>query len=217
MTTTTCEKVGAMKKAKRPRRRDAGRARGQPIVEAVLRATLEELATSGPEGLSVERVAQRAQVNKTSVYRRWPTRAALVAAALEQTASELGDQLDRPEAEHPEGLVEELTSFVMQVAERMESAGGKALLRAAMQQDAAPPLSALSESLAALGQLPGGDFERRASSRGEWRRGLKTEQVLFVGALLHRTFLEHAPITRAWARGLVELLNIGIQPRQTTR
>lgn len=199
-------------KAKRTRRRDAGRARGQPIVESVLRATLEELAVSGPEGLSVERVAQRAQVNKTSVYRRWPTRAALVAAALEQTAAELGDQLDRPDAGQPAGLVEELTGFMMQVADRLTSPGGKALVRAAMQHDAALPIN---EQLAALGGLPGGDFRRRASVRGEWRRGLKTEQVLFtlVGALLHRTFLEHAPITRTWARGVVELLVRGIQPR----
>jgi len=37
----------------------------------------------GLEGLSVERIARGAGLDKTSVYRRWPTREALVAAALE--------------------------------------------------------------------------------------------------------------------------------------
>ena len=45
-----------MKPKKPVARRDAGRARGAPIAEAVLASTLAELATSGLEGLSVERI-----------------------------------------------------------------------------------------------------------------------------------------------------------------
>ena len=73
----------------RPRRRDAGRPRGRHVTDAVLDATLAELAAAGLEGLSVERVALRADVHKTTVYRRWPTRAALVAAALQGIAADV--------------------------------------------------------------------------------------------------------------------------------
>ena len=85
-----------MARHKRIARRDAGRARGAPIVEAVLTRTLEELAQAGLEGLSVERIARRAEVNKTSVYRRWPSRGELVAAALEQVLSGMTAHKPRP-------------------------------------------------------------------------------------------------------------------------
>src|SRR5258708_31088310 len=57
-------------------------ARGSPVVARVLRATIEELARIGYGALSIEEVANRAGVNKTTVYRRWPTKADLVRAAL---------------------------------------------------------------------------------------------------------------------------------------
>src|ERR1700761_8983579 len=50
---------------------------------AIYRATLEELAHSDFGGMSVENVAARVGVNKTTIYRRWPTKAALVHAALD--------------------------------------------------------------------------------------------------------------------------------------
>jgi AcrR family transcriptional regulator len=51
-------------------------------VAAVHTATLELLAETGYESLQLSDVAKRAQVNKTTVYRRWPTKAALVADLL---------------------------------------------------------------------------------------------------------------------------------------
>jgi AcrR family transcriptional regulator len=63
-------------------------------VEAVVLArTLEELVAHGIEGANVDRIARAAEVNKTSVYRRWPTKEALVAAALERVADRLGVEL----------------------------------------------------------------------------------------------------------------------------
>jgi AcrR family transcriptional regulator len=59
-----------------PRRRD------QVLVDAIHAATLEELGETGYAGLSVERVAKRARTSKAAIYRRWPGRADLVAAAI---------------------------------------------------------------------------------------------------------------------------------------
>ena len=52
-------------------------------MEGVLAATLEEFAEHGWDGLHIDQVAQRANVNKTTIYRRWPTKSELVAAAVE--------------------------------------------------------------------------------------------------------------------------------------
>ncbi|MBC3986585.1 TetR/AcrR family transcriptional regulator C-terminal ligand-binding domain-containing protein [Streptomyces sp. AC536] len=49
---------------------------------AVLPATLTELATTGYAGLTVEGVAQRAGVHKTTIYRNWKDAPTLVADAL---------------------------------------------------------------------------------------------------------------------------------------
>ena len=49
--------------------------RSERVVRDVLRAAIEELSTNGYSALRVEDVAARAGVNKTTVYRRWPTKA----------------------------------------------------------------------------------------------------------------------------------------------
>ncbi|GAB2471660.1 TetR/AcrR family transcriptional regulator [Jatrophihabitans fulvus] len=49
-----------------------GRPRDEAIDAAVLAASLDELREHGYGAFSMERVAQRAGVAKTTVYRRWP-------------------------------------------------------------------------------------------------------------------------------------------------
>ena len=56
--------------------------RGATVRANVLAATLAELAEAGYAALTVEAVADRAGVHKTTVYRRWRDREALVIDAL---------------------------------------------------------------------------------------------------------------------------------------
>src|SRR5258705_12527876 len=55
----------------------------------ILRRTLEELAAADYGGLSIDSVARRAGVNKTTVYRRWPTKADLVGSAITALADQM--------------------------------------------------------------------------------------------------------------------------------
>lgn len=64
----------------RPGRRPVGR--GRKLRAAVLAATLEELTETGYVGLTIENVARRAGVHKTSIYRRWGDRERLVVDAI---------------------------------------------------------------------------------------------------------------------------------------
>ncbi len=61
------------------------RRRGQVVRDAVLDATLTALSEQG-YGFSVDDVARAAGVHKTTVYRRWETKPALVAAAVQRLA-----------------------------------------------------------------------------------------------------------------------------------
>jgi AcrR family transcriptional regulator len=56
--------------------------RSARVREAILAATLHELTVNGYAALSVEAVASRAGVNKTTIYRRWPTLDDLLVDAL---------------------------------------------------------------------------------------------------------------------------------------
>jgi len=50
---------------------------------AICRAALDEFATAGYAGFRMESVAARAGVGRSTLYRHWPDRAALIADALE--------------------------------------------------------------------------------------------------------------------------------------
>jgi AcrR family transcriptional regulator len=58
------------------------RRRGKVLEAAIFEAVLQELAETGYINFSIERAAAAAGTSKPVIYRRWPTRARLVYAAL---------------------------------------------------------------------------------------------------------------------------------------
>jgi AcrR family transcriptional regulator len=70
-------------------KRAPGRPRSEESRQSILRSTLKLLQQDGgfPE-LSIEAIAADANVGKTTVYRWWPTKAALVADAFSASAEE---------------------------------------------------------------------------------------------------------------------------------
>lgn len=66
--------------------------RAADVVDRVVTATVAELSRVGYQAMRVEDVAARSGVNKTTIYRRWPTKAELVSVAVhEQTKRRLPD------------------------------------------------------------------------------------------------------------------------------
>lgn len=62
----------------------ARRRRGEELEGALLDAAWQELQATGYGGLTFEGVATRARTSKPVLYRRWPTKADLVVAAMKQ-------------------------------------------------------------------------------------------------------------------------------------
>jgi AcrR family transcriptional regulator len=97
-------------------------ARAARVIEAVFEATGAELADKGYAALRVEDVAERAGVNKTTVYRRWPTKKDLVVGALES--------MTRPQIEPPTGSIElDLLAALKNVVAYATSPAGRAAAR----------------------------------------------------------------------------------------
>jgi AcrR family transcriptional regulator len=63
-------------------KRGRGRPRRSGADEEILTVTMAMLGEKGYRELTVDAVAERSGVAKTTIYRRWPSKGALVAAAL---------------------------------------------------------------------------------------------------------------------------------------
>ncbi|MFG2992852.1 TetR/AcrR family transcriptional regulator [Streptomyces sp. NPDC048257] len=68
-----------------------GRRRGPELEQAILDAALERLSTVGWNALTMEGVAAGAHTGKAALYRRWPSKADLVADALRTGLPRIGD------------------------------------------------------------------------------------------------------------------------------
>lgn len=104
------------------RRRPGGRS--ADVRARVHGATLALLAEQGYEALQLTDVAARAGVNKTTVYRRWTTKAQLVAGLVAELADE---RVPTPDTGSLRG---DLAAMLAQVAALLEERAVRAVLRA---------------------------------------------------------------------------------------
>jgi AcrR family transcriptional regulator len=179
-----------------------GRPRSEATTKAVLDATLALLCGEAYGRLSIERIAATANVAKTAIYRRWESKAVLVAEALR------GD--DAPFVERDTG---DVTADLVALLERawaeahlphrrvalrvmVESHHDHELASAIRDQVIEPRREALRRVL------------RRGVERGQLAPDCDIELLadLLVGPLLRAVLLEHGqPLPTDLARRTVEL------------
>ena len=161
-------------------RRQTGRLHGrvggrsERVVKAILCATAAELARVGFAALRVEDVASQAGVNKTTVYRRWPTKLALVADALR---THVAGVMHDP---HTGALRSDLVDLSRQLVETRLPEGW-AITRTILAELDNPELAALVRELRENWQAPWLDVVRRAVDEGGLPRG--TDPRLLVEVL----------------------------------
>jgi AcrR family transcriptional regulator len=173
------ESNGGLDHRKRPRRR------GDALHEAIFRATLDELAESGYATLTMERIAERAKASKASLYRRWPTRMALVIDAVYHM---LPDPTATPDTGELRG---DLLAALRQTANLLAGPAGEALrgLLSDVLRDPASTAEMRQRSQGA-GRRIMQEIARRATARGEIDASAITPQRLIAGhALLRHHFL----------------------------
>jgi AcrR family transcriptional regulator len=162
--------------------------------DLIIDATVRLLTEVGYDALSVESVAARAGVGKTTIYRRYPDKAALVAAAADHRG--LGTPPPTPTDAPPrEALLATMQWLAQQIAE--QDVGLLGALFAGMRSDPALATamrrildrdqSAMSGTL--FGRLT--DDTRVAELLTEVGTALVVHRVVVVGLPTDRPFLEH--------------------------
>jgi len=179
--------------------------RGEPVVRGVLDATVEELAAVGYGALRIEDVAARAGVNKTTIYRRWPTKQDLVRAALQSVT------VERVITPNTGSLRGDMLETGRHIASQMSSPGGRCFRRLLVTEERDPDLMAIAGSLREAFQAAPRPIIEAARARGELAQGIDALQLfpVLAGAVQHRLFLEHEDVDDGFLERLVDLLLVG--------
>jgi AcrR family transcriptional regulator len=151
--------------------------RSARVKGAVLAATVDELLESGYDALSYERVAARAGVHKTTVYRRWPTKPSLVMAVV----ADLGEQ--RVRVPDHGSLEEDLAGFARAIVANLRTPEAEAIARVlVIAAHSSPELRAEAEAWWRARFGLAGVMVERAVDRGEIPPG--SDPVAIIEALI---------------------------------
>ena len=193
-----------------PRRRTGGRS--ARVVATVLRTTLEVLGQQGYAGVRIDDIAARAAVNKTTIYRRWPTRADLVIAALTSLAVP-------PKAVQTGRLEADLRAMFMTATTLRATPAGRGVVRALIAERGDPEVDRVVGELRELHRAPARRILEQARRRGELPPRTDIELLLDIltGTIYGRLRECPQPLDPSWVRRVVRLVLAGVCGGTATR
>ena len=177
------------------------------VRNAVLSAAGDVLRRDGYAGLTMERVAAQSGVAKTTVYRTWPTKAALcMDLYLDVAARELHD----PDTGDVARDLKMIAATVVSLQKR--TVAGPAFIGLIAEAQLSPDtrkafLAEFAEKRRALTRT----VLRRGIERGQLRADTDVDLVIDVigGATTFRLLQRHAPLTKPFTDALVRLVLSG--------
>ncbi|MCL4312615.1 MAG: TetR/AcrR family transcriptional regulator [Actinobacteria bacterium] len=181
----------------------AGRPRSHDADSAILGATVELLCEHGFRDLTMEAVAARAGVAKTTVYRRWPTKLSLVIEAVSQTITA---DLPIPNTGTLSGDIRAVLHEFVEITNRPS---GRAILKLLAEGGSDPDLKEalrlrfLEQRTTNLTMMM-----ERGLARGEVRADVDIELAIDMGVatVIHRLVFMEEPLDHEAADHLATLL-----------
>ncbi len=202
-----------------PTRRTTGArtgGRSERVVAAVLGAAMAELGAVGYVALRLEDVAARAGVAKTTVYRRWPTKAALITAAL--------DELGRYDDPLPDTgtLRGDILAVLEDAMSRVGTPEGLAIARMVTTERGVPEVDALVRQLKDKSRNHRAKIVLRAQERGQLPADADPHLILdcVFGVVFARLIRFGEKTDRPTCERLIDLVVTGAEHgggRRTTR
>lgn len=177
--------------------------RSERVRRSVLSAVVEVVAEIGYDAMSIEQVADRAGVHKTTVYRRWATKPELM---LDAAKSMSRNEVPIPDSGN---LIEDLQLLARSVAANLSTAVGGRVSRSlvaasASAEDLSTPMTAFWDERMSAATI----VIERAVQRGELDASVDPLVLihLLVGPIWFRFLLTGDPIDDALADDLAALV-----------
>ncbi|MCX2930597.1 TetR/AcrR family transcriptional regulator [Mycobacterium sp. CVI_P3] len=184
-----------------------GRPRDVSMDARVLSAALQVYSVQGKAGFTVDLVAKTAGCSRPAVYSRWPTKEALLLAAVRSFDA----NLDVPD----EGSAhDQLVSVAQQLLEGFSSVQGLATFRIVLDSRDDEDLRAEWEKINTVRLRSAAEVLERGVARGEWRSDVASTEFLrsltgaamIEGLYTHMAFPERLQRARGEAERLVDFL-----------
>jgi AcrR family transcriptional regulator len=177
-----------------------GEERVQRSKETVLKTLFQLLTETGLGGLSVDEVAKRSGVAKTTIYRHWPSREALLLDA----CSKMGPKLDLPDTGSLQGDMRELATAI---AQRLRTKKFSSVLPSIIDAAERDSEIALVHSRLHAGIMaPLYTVIERGKQKGELPRNSVAAEIVaaVVGPLFYRRWFSREPISDAFVANVVD-------------
>ncbi len=187
-----------------PKRRPGGRS--ARVRQAVLAATLELLRQRGYEGMTTKDIAALAGVNEVSLFRRWGTKAAIVAEALQDYSA-----LETPTPDTG-NLRDDLLELLRRIIARTQTPLGQAISHIVVGYNSQPELEEVRHAYWRDRLSRANAIVERAKTRGELSEEVDADFLVeaAIGPLLARTQATNRPLDDHLPEQVVALLLYGL-------
>jgi len=167
--------------------------------KAVLTTTYELLTKSGLSGVSVDEVARRSGVAKTTIYRHWPSRGALLLDACSQLAS-------RPPVPDTGSVRSDLEQLACRVAVRFREPFATVMPSIIDAAERDKDLAELQSRIHAEMRRALVTVIERAQERGELPKTQDAREMVagILGPIFYRRYFSREPLDEAFAKKVVE-------------
>lgn len=178
-----------------------GRPRDTTRNVAIEKAAIELLREVGYENITIESVALRAHVSKTTIYRRWKNKPELIADAVHHYAFCKSPSIDTGT------LRGDLVEVISEKVKTMKSADGQLIAGLmAMARTDSDLAAVLTQSLSDYASAAHSEIFDRAVSRGEISKEAKREVILQLmpAVISFRIFMTHQGVGRKFIENFVD-------------
>lgn len=149
---------------------------------AVLEETYRQLTRGGLSGVSIDDIARQSGVAKTTIYRHWPTRSALLIDA----CSRMGSAQTAPDRGN---LADDLAMLTHNVAESLREASWASVLPSIIDvSERDPEIATMQANMHRANMVPFFAAFEAAKERGEVRPNVTVETLvaMTLGPLFYR-------------------------------
>lgn len=193
-------------------RRGRGRPRSARAHRAVVDATLELLAANGFRGLTIEAVAERSGVARTTIYRWWPSKEAL----LLETLITLRQQAPVPDTGR---IRDDAVAHLQGHIEAFKDSRTAPILADALAEALrSPDLGNALRGGLAVQREPFRQVLERAVEGGELPADIDYELAidLLIGPIVNRALVSGGPLEPALAERVVDVVLEGLRARRVS-